>query len=131
LYWLDSDKGRISRIKRDGTGRETVLKDLEAAIGLAIDWNAGNMYWANPKDSMIEVAHVNGSSHYVLITDDLDKPMSLAVDPAKGYLFWSDIAKGVIERSRLDGTDRKIVVNSEPMRVADIALDMEVTEYIM
>lgn len=125
LYWLDNDKGRISRIKRDGTGRDTVLKDLEGAVGLAIDWNAGNMYWANPKDSMIEVAHVNGSSHYVLITDKLDKPMSLAVDPAKGYLFWSDIAKGVIERSRLDGSDRKVVVNSEPVRVADIALDME------
>ncbi|CAG7828356.1 unnamed protein product [Allacma fusca] len=125
LYWLDNEKGRISRIKRDGTHRELVLKDLDAVIGLAIDWNAGNMYWANPKDSWIEVAHVNGSSHYVLITNNLDKPMSLAVDPKKGYLFWSDIAKGHIERAYLDGSQRKIIVSNNTTKVADITLDSE------
>ena len=151
LYWLDNDKGRISRIKRDGTGQEVVLSGLDAVIGLAVDWNAGrsflintniisrnknyaahlfsysagNMYWANPKDSLIEVAHVNGSSRYVLITSGLEKPMSLAVDPAKGYLFWSDIYKEEIERSQLDGSNRKVILSAEAIRITDITLDME------
>ena len=85
------------------------------------------MYWANPKDSYIEVAHMNGSSHYALVTEDLDKPMSLAVDPSKGFLFWSDISKGHIERANLDGSNRKVIVASNTTKVADITLDTEVS----
>jgi low-density lipoprotein receptor-related protein 1 (alpha-2-macroglobulin receptor) len=123
LYWLDNEKGKISRIKRDGTGKETVLKDLEGVNGLAIDWIAGNMYWGNPKDGFIEVAHLNGSSHYVLITEDLEKPMSLAVDPGRGYLFWTDVQKSRIERSTLDGTNRVKLITNE--RAADLAIDID------
>lgn len=44
LYWLDSDKGRISRIKRDGTAKEVVLSGLDSdCSGLVVDWNAGNI----------------------------------------------------------------------------------------
>lgn len=103
-----------------------MIKDLDAAIGLCVDYNAGNMYWANPKDSLIEMAHLNGSSHFVLVTSDLDKPISLDLDPSTGLLFWSDIVKGRIERAGLDGSNRIVIIN-EVLHVADIALDVDVS----
>jgi len=124
LYWVDNEKGKICRIKRDGTGKETVLNDLEGVNGLAIDWIAGNMYWGNPKDGFIEVSHLNGSSHYVLITEDVEKPMSIAVDPIRGFLFWTDVQKNRIERSTLDGANRKQLVTNG--RAADLAIDVQV-----
>lgn len=49
IFWGDSDQGKITRIKRDGTDRETVIERYEAmentgsdfVTGLAIDWIAG------------------------------------------------------------------------------------------
>lgn len=61
IYWVDSDRGSIIRIHRDGTGRQVVAEGLDSVEGLAIDWIAGNMYWTNPKFDVIEVAKINGS----------------------------------------------------------------------
>ncbi|XP_021948531.2 low-density lipoprotein receptor-related protein 1 isoform X4 [Folsomia candida] len=123
LYWLDSEKGKISRIKRDGTEKQTILTDLTAVSGLCIDWIAKNLYWANPKDSYIEVSHLNGSSHHVLITEGLDKPISLALDPARGLLFWADIVKGQVERATLDGLNRKLI--AADVKASDVTVDLE------
>lgn len=85
---------------------------------------AKNLYWGNPKDSYIEVSHLNGSSHHVLITEGLEKPLSLAVDPSLGFLFFSDLGKSHIQRATLDGENRKIIL--EDTKASDITLDLEV-----
>lgn len=41
IYWVDGDRGSITRIKRDGTEREVVIEGLESVEGLAVDWISG------------------------------------------------------------------------------------------
>ncbi|XP_076313100.1 LDL receptor protein 1 isoform X3 [Tachypleus tridentatus] len=130
IYWVDSEAGSISRIKRDLTGRQTVVHGIDSvagiAAGLAVDWIAGNIYWIDMSYDVIEVAHVNGSSRYVLIHENLDKPRVIVVNPLKGYLFWSDWGfLPRIERASLDGTDRTVLVNTSLQMIVDLALDLK------
>lgn len=38
LYWLDEGTRKIERMHFDGTGRETLVDELGAAEGMAVDW---------------------------------------------------------------------------------------------
>ncbi|BET02800.1 low-density lipoprotein receptor [Nesidiocoris tenuis] len=115
IYWADSDHGTITRVKRDGTGRNMVVGQFENSdtlaidwlTGLAVDWVAGNIYWADPKQRVIEVARSNGSHRHVVVQRNITSPHSLAVDPYAGKLFWADegTKPHIICRSDLDGTD--------------------------
>ncbi|XP_064475155.1 prolow-density lipoprotein receptor-related protein 1-like [Ornithodoros turicata] len=126
IYWVDSEAGTITRIRRDMTGRETVVRGLESVEGLAIDWVAGNIYWVDGSYDVIEVARLNGSQRYVLISGNLDKPRSIVVHPYHGYIFWSDWGNPPkIERAALDGSGRITVVDTSIQLINDLALDLE------
>lgn len=44
LYWADSDHGTVTRIKRDGTGRQTVVEHFESMESIPVDWLPGKPY---------------------------------------------------------------------------------------
>ena len=46
LYWVDSDHGSVTRIKRYVTGREVVVERLESVENIAVDWFTGISYFA-------------------------------------------------------------------------------------
>ncbi|GLH07804.1 Vitellogenin receptor, partial [Gryllus bimaculatus] len=132
LYWADSDHGSITRIHRDGTGRQVVVEHFESMdsipidwlTGLAVDWVAGNIYWTDPKYNVIEMARLNGSSRYVVVAGDMDRPAAIVLDPVVGLLFWSDVGKQPrLERAYLDGSNRTVLVNDTLIHINDIALD--------
>lgn len=130
IVWADSDRGTVTSIRRDGTGRKVVVEPSEVMesvpvdwlAGLTIDWIAENMYWSDPKRGVIQVARLNGSAQHILLSSEVGKPSSLAVDPAKGLLVWA--GGGRLELSKLDGTDRKLLVN-DSFDIADVALDYD------
>ncbi|XP_014241482.1 low-density lipoprotein receptor-related protein 1 [Cimex lectularius] len=136
IYWTDSDHGTITRIKRDGTGRNVLVGNQEIPdsmatdllSGIAVDWVAGNIYWIDPKFKVIFVASVasNGTHRRVVIQRYLESPRSLRVDPYAGKLFWADNGKtGLICQAQLDGEDQRVVATLQFRHVHGITLDIE------
>ncbi|KAK9511107.1 hypothetical protein O3M35_005737 [Rhynocoris fuscipes] len=137
VYWADSDHGTVTRVHRDGTGRQVVVGHFDSTdsvpvdwlTGLAVDWVAGNLYWADPKAKVIEVSRTDGRNRYVVVQGGgLERPHSLAVDPYEGVLFWLDRAvPSRVFRSQLDGSNRYAISGptSAPPAFNDIALDRQ------
>ncbi|RZF40959.1 hypothetical protein LSTR_LSTR013214 [Laodelphax striatellus] len=140
LYWADSDHGTVSRIKRDGTGRQIVVEPFDSVMfdalmensmsvdllsGLAVDWISGNLYWTNPQQNAIEVSRLNGSHRFVVLSTGLSSPHCLSLDPVHGLMFWIDGGQFPrISRTGLDGSNRALLLNATNRGVNDIALDL-------
>ncbi|XP_002138212.3 prolow-density lipoprotein receptor-related protein 1 isoform X1 [Drosophila pseudoobscura] len=135
LYWGDNEVGSISRVKRDGTQRETILEAINLAGykqqdwlgGIAIDWVAGNIYWSDTKRNLIEVSRLDGSHRYVVVAN-VEKPTVLAVDPLQGLLFY--VTQQHIGRVGLDGSQPFVLVNQTRTNwaVGSLVLDIEATK---
>lgn len=124
IYWVDSDEGSIARINRDTTGYKVIVQNLEQEESISIDWVAGNIYWIDPYYDIIEVARLNGSNRYVIVSGNMDRANNIVVAPLYGYIAWSDSGTPPkIEVARLDGSDRKVIVNSTLGHIYDLAID--------
>ncbi|XP_055692338.1 low-density lipoprotein receptor-related protein 1 [Lutzomyia longipalpis] len=96
IFWADSERGTITKIRRDGTGREVILHQFDlldsnnsdSPSGIAVDWVTQNIYWSDEKKDLIEVARFDGSYRYV-VAANLNKPTALAVDPRAGLIFYT------------------------------------------
>ena len=82
----------------NGSALEHVIEHgLNYPEGMAVDWVARNLYWADPgfgghkvdtaRSSIgrIEMSRMDGSSRKVLIWKDVE-PRAIALDPPKGYV---------------------------------------------
>uniref|UniRef100_A0A8W8N064 Low-density lipoprotein receptor-related protein 6 n=1 Tax=Magallana gigas TaxID=29159 RepID=A0A8W8N064_MAGGI len=80
---------------------------LVSPDGLACDWIAEKLYWADSETNRLEVSNLNGSFRSVLFWEELDQPRAIALDPLTGWMFWTDWGEvPKIERAGMDG-DRK------------------------
>lgn len=99
-----------------------------------MDWIAKNIYWSDPNQDVIEVARLNGSYRYVVVSGNVDKPSALAVDPEQGFLFWLEMGKTPyfqISRAGLDGKKMVSLTQAIVMPINDITLDRVVCiEYL-
>lgn len=130
IYWVDNEEGIITRINRDTTNYQTIVQGLESEESICIDWVAGNIYWLDPYYDIIEVARLNGTNRYVIVSGDMDKANGIVINPLKGYIAWSDVGSvSKIETAQLDGTNRRIVVNVNLFHIDDLAIDY-VDDYI-
>uniref|UniRef100_A0A3P9Q8V5 Uncharacterized protein n=1 Tax=Poecilia reticulata TaxID=8081 RepID=A0A3P9Q8V5_POERE len=85
------------------------------SLAVGIDFHAGNIYWTDQGFDVIEVARLNGSFRYVVISQGLDKPRAIT---------WGQYPR--IERSRLDGSQRLVIVNVSISWPNGISVDYEV-----
>lgn len=130
IFWSDTEKGTITSIKRDGTERKVIIDSAENyestntvdwPSGIAVDWVAENIYWSDEKRNIIEVARLNGTSRYVVISN-VDKPKALAIDPVAGYLFYAGDKR--IGRIGLDGSQPFILAN-QTVPISNLVVDID------
>lgn len=130
IFWSDNEKGTITSIKRDGTERRIIIDSadnfessntVDWPSGIAVDWVAQNIYWSDEKRNIIEVARLNGSSRYVVLSN-VEKPKALAIDPVAGYLFYAGDKR--IGRIGLDGSQPFILAN-QTVSISNLAVDID------
>lgn len=128
IYLVDSDDGSIIRIKHDTTGYQKIIKNVDNLESIAVDWAAGNLYWIESTYQIIEMARMNGSYRYVLVSNNISKPTSLAIDPNEAWLFWSDVNDSNVQifRSRLDGSEQQSILNetSSTIYISKLTVDL-------
>ncbi|XP_014481783.1 PREDICTED: low-density lipoprotein receptor-related protein 2 [Dinoponera quadriceps] len=132
IYWVEFNRGiwnGIFRIRPNGTELQQVVKQgigSNGIRGLAVDWIAGNLYFANvfPHDNYVEVCWLDGSNRKVLAKTTTDAPRELAVNPIKRYLYWIDYGQYPrIVKAFLDGSNWFPIVTSGISTPRDLTID--------
>ncbi|KAF4524536.1 hypothetical protein B566_EDAN002809 [Ephemera danica] len=115
IYWTDVKVKAITRAFMNGSHVEKLVEfGLDSPEGMAVDWVAHNLYWADTGSKKIEVARLDGTSRKVLLwdRDGVEEPRSLALDPKEGYMYWSDWGQsGRIEKATMDGSRNRAILD--------------------
>ncbi len=116
LYIRDH-QDRIDRVNFDGTGRTTVVDDvnpnnvLRIAESLAVDEMSGRIYWSEPSFGVVtRILSANGDGSDVReVIGNVVYDHGIVVDSVAGLLYWAatDTVRNadIIRRSNLDGSN--------------------------
>ena len=133
VYWTEwrsynPTLSRIARAPADGGSAETLLTGFHHDTGLgdlAIDTDAGKLYWANRPADLIECANLDGTARDTVLADV--NAVGLALDLAGGKIYWADYTYSDprIRRADLDGTDvQDLVSASDGCQLEGLVLDL-------
>lgn len=98
----------------DGRYRHLIAwKDLESPRGLALDYEAGFLFWTDwGHYRKIERSHMDGESRTRIITADLGWPNGLTLDLRAKRLYWVDAQLKTIDSCDYGGNQRKLIASS-------------------
>jgi len=117
LYVLDLG-GRVFTMKTDGTDSKTLVTGCRLPDGIAVDSNAGHIYWTNmgdPRrnDGSIERADLDGGHRTMIVPEGATyTPKQLQLDKKSGKLYWCDREGMRVMRANLDGSAIETLVQS-------------------
>lgn len=136
IYSAEYGEGRIFSVKTDGTDPRILVNGARSPFGLALDENAGHMYWAEHSvTGAIKRANLDGSNIITLVQSFgtnaaappakysrnnfpaqangtaslLDSPWALDLDLVNGKIYWSELGAQRIMRANLDGAGVEVV----------------------
>jgi DNA-binding beta-propeller fold protein YncE len=96
LFVLDLSGNRVFSLTPDGSTPKTVLTGCRLPDGIAIDAQAGHMYWTNMgvpsrNDGSIERANLDGENRITIVPEGgTFTPKQLVIDKKGGKLYWCD-----------------------------------------
>jgi DNA-binding beta-propeller fold protein YncE len=102
----------------DGSDRKVIVADCHLPDGVAVDVEAGHIYWTNMgvpnlNDGSIERADLNGSNRRVIIPPGITfTPKQLHLEKGSGKLYWCDREGMRVMRANLDGTEVETLVQT-------------------
>jgi sugar lactone lactonase YvrE len=119
LYVLEISSSCIHAMRPDGSDRKVVVADCRMPDGIAIDLEAGHIYWTNmglsvaTNDGSIERADLDGGNRRILVAPGATHtPKQLQLDKKNGKLYWCDREGMRVMRANLDGSRIETLVET-------------------
>ena len=118
LFVLELSGGRIHTMNTDGSDRKTIVSDCRNCDGIAVDVEAGHIYWTNMgvpslNDGSVERADIDGKNRKVIIPEGgTFTPKQIHLDKKHGKLYWCDREGMRVMRANLDGSKIETLVET-------------------
>jgi DNA-binding beta-propeller fold protein YncE len=118
LIVLNLSGGQIVTLNADGTEKSVILSDCRWPDGVAVDANAGHIYWTNMgvpnlNDGSIERVNLDGSNRVTIVPKGATfTPKQIQLDKTGGKLYWADREGMRVMRSNLDGSKVETLIDS-------------------
>jgi len=117
LYLLDLSDGRVLSLNPDGTDKKVIATDCHWPDGVAVDVEAGHIYWTNmgnpiKNDGSIERADLDGHNRKTIVPEGgTFTPKQLHLEKETGKLYWCDREGMRVMRCNLDGSKIETLVD--------------------
>jgi hypothetical protein len=118
LFLLELSGDRIHSMNPDGSDRKTIVTNCHLPDGIAVDAEAGHIYWTNMgvpnlDDGSIERADLDGGNRKVIVPQGVTHtPKQLHLDKENGKLYWCDREGMRVMRANLDGSQVETLVET-------------------
>jgi hypothetical protein len=117
LFFLDWLGGRILSVRTDGSDVRTVVTTkCKEPDGIAVDAEAGHLYWTNmgtpaADDGYILSSDLDGTNITTVVPVGATfTPKQMQLDRVNGKLYWSDREGMRVMRANTDGSDIETLV---------------------
>src|SRR5258708_4069085 len=119
LFVLELSRGRIESMNPDGSDRNVIVTHCRLPDGIAVDVEAGQIYWTNmgsspsANDGSIERADIDGKNRTVVVPPGgTFTPKQIQLDKKNGKLYWCDREGMRVMRANLDGSQVETLVET-------------------
>ena len=115
MYWTDWGKNpKIEKSELDGTHRKVIVNtSIDWPNGLAIDYKAQRIYWADARLDKIEVMKYDGTGRKTIIDNDIPHIFGFSI--IGDYIYWSDWRKrAVYVVEKKNSKKRRAIVENLP-----------------
>jgi len=118
LFVLELNAGCIHSMNPDGSDKRTIVTDCRLPDGIAVDPQAGHIYWTNMgvpsvNDGSIERADIDGKNRKVIVPQGITfTPKQIHLDKKNGKLYWCDREGMRVMRVNLDGSQTETLVEA-------------------
>src|SRR5277367_5517054 len=118
LFLLDLSDDCVVSLNPDGADRKIRITECRYPDGIAVDVEAGHIYWTNmgdpiANDGSIERADFDGRNRKTIVPQGgTFTPKQLQLEKQSGKLYWCDREGMRLMRGNLDGSDIETLVDS-------------------
>jgi hypothetical protein len=118
LFVLELSGGHIHSMLPDGSDRKVIVSHCRLPDGIAVDVEAGHIYWTNMgdpnlDDGSIERADLDGRNRRVIVPKGgTFTPKQIQLEKKSGKLYWCDREGMRVMRSNLDGSHIETLVET-------------------
>jgi len=118
LFVLELSGDRIHSMNPDGSDRKTIVTNGRLPDGIAVDVEAGHIYWTNMgvphlNDGSIERADLEGGNRKTIIPQGVTyTPKQMHLDKDGKKLYWCDREGMRVMRANLDGSQVETLVET-------------------
>lgn len=110
LYISDLDAGKIYRVNTDGSDFEDFRTGLDQPIGMAIDFDANQIYWSTANGiQRADLSSDDVNQFEDFVTGQNDDPEGVAIHEPTGKLYWGNYFGGVYSKN-LDGSNETLII---------------------